>query len=283
MGNSRVDAIGEWSGTQSTILCCCSGCLTAFHINFMALYYQLAVIFDVRVNSMSDTHKYFFQIQLFLCALIRYSHTLAFYAISVCLQYCALLYCLWSSMTWVAHVFSETERKVRANNPEFNSTFQYANNYIRTSKYRFYNFLVLNLYEQFQRIANTYFLILLILQVSRLTFSIHLTATCLPDACICFAVIFVGDTMDIIIDMGHYSRPSSTSACTHCYQRRIRWFCKCISVDFTVLSPQVWSYCISICYIVITTIPNNIYLIHPCMVRFHPVWLHYSNGIKVII
>lgn len=40
-------------------------------------------------------------------------------------------------------------------------------NSIKTSKYNMFTFLPLNLFEQFQRIANTYFLFLLILQVGR--------------------------------------------------------------------------------------------------------------------
>jgi hypothetical protein len=40
------------------------------------------------------------------------------------------------------------------------------NNHIKTSKYTFLTFLPLNLFEQFQRLANFYFLCLLILQVS---------------------------------------------------------------------------------------------------------------------
>lgn len=39
-------------------------------------------------------------------------------------------------------------------------------NAIKTSKYNFFTFLPLNLFEQFQRIANAYFLFLLVLQVS---------------------------------------------------------------------------------------------------------------------
>ena len=66
-------------------------------------------------------------------------------------------------------MFSETERKVRSNDHDYNATFSYANNYIRTSKYTLLSFLPLNLFEQFQRIANTYFLILLILQVRYLS------------------------------------------------------------------------------------------------------------------
>lgn len=38
-------------------------------------------------------------------------------------------------------------------------------NYIMTSKYNIITFLPVNLFEQFQEVANTYFLFLLILQV----------------------------------------------------------------------------------------------------------------------
>ena len=42
----------------------------------------------------------------------------------------------------------------------------FQNNHIKTSKYTLLTFLPLNLFEQFQRLANFYFLCLLILQVS---------------------------------------------------------------------------------------------------------------------
>ncbi|XP_020834479.1 putative phospholipid-transporting ATPase IM isoform X1 [Phascolarctos cinereus] len=59
----------------------------------------------------------------------------------------------------------ETERRVKANDREFNEKFQYANNRIHTSKYNVLTFLPINLFEQFQRVANAYFLFLLILQL----------------------------------------------------------------------------------------------------------------------
>ncbi|XP_054466422.1 probable phospholipid-transporting ATPase IM [Anoplopoma fimbria] len=59
----------------------------------------------------------------------------------------------------------ELERKLRANDREYNLSFIYATNAIKTSKYNPFTFLPLNLFEQFQRIANAYFLFLLVLQV----------------------------------------------------------------------------------------------------------------------
>uniref|UniRef100_A0ACB8EPB0 Phospholipid-transporting ATPase ID n=1 Tax=Sphaerodactylus townsendi TaxID=933632 RepID=A0ACB8EPB0_9SAUR len=57
------------------------------------------------------------------------------------------------------------ERQLRSNNRIFNLQFEYAKNSIKTAKYNVFTFLPLNLFEQFQRIANAYFLFLLILQL----------------------------------------------------------------------------------------------------------------------
>uniref|UniRef100_A0AAY4CX71 Phospholipid-transporting ATPase n=1 Tax=Denticeps clupeoides TaxID=299321 RepID=A0AAY4CX71_9TELE len=59
----------------------------------------------------------------------------------------------------------EEDRHVRANDREFNEKFSYADNRIKTSKYNIFTFLPINLFEQFQRVANAYFLVLLILQL----------------------------------------------------------------------------------------------------------------------
>ncbi|XP_059192884.1 phospholipid-transporting ATPase ID-like [Centropristis striata] len=59
----------------------------------------------------------------------------------------------------------ELERKIRANDRDYNFSFRYATNAIKTSKYNPFTFLPLNLFEQFQRIANAYFMFLLVLQV----------------------------------------------------------------------------------------------------------------------
>lgn len=55
-------------------------------------------------------------------------------------------------------------RRIKANDNLYNSQFNYADNYIKTSKYSLLTFLPFNLFEQFRRLANSYFLCLLILQ-----------------------------------------------------------------------------------------------------------------------
>ncbi|XP_044736525.1 probable phospholipid-transporting ATPase IM isoform X3 [Chrysoperla carnea] len=74
----------------------------------------------------------------------------------------------------------ETERRIRANDKEYNSQFRYANNYIKTSKYSILTFLPLNLFEQFQRLANFYFLCLLILQLIPAISSLTPVTTAIP-------------------------------------------------------------------------------------------------------
>ncbi|CAG9533965.1 unnamed protein product [Cercopithifilaria johnstoni] len=72
------------------------------------------------------------------------------------------------------------ERILRANDREFNEQFKYADNYIRTSKYNLITFVPLNLLEQFQRLANFYFLILMILQLIPSISSIAWYSTAIP-------------------------------------------------------------------------------------------------------
>ncbi|KAK3098825.1 hypothetical protein FSP39_023456 [Pinctada imbricata] len=72
---------------------------------------------------------------------------------------------MFSSVTLPSSEAQEIERHIKANDPNYNLQFQYANNYICTYKYTILTFLPKNLFEQFQRIANGYFLILLILQL----------------------------------------------------------------------------------------------------------------------
>lgn len=74
----------------------------------------------------------------------------------------------------------QNERRIRANDREYNTQFKYANNYIKTSKYSILTFLPLNLLEQFQRLANFYFLCLLILQLIPAISSLTPVTTAIP-------------------------------------------------------------------------------------------------------
>ncbi|XP_043218324.1 phospholipid-transporting ATPase ID-like isoform X2 [Amphibalanus amphitrite] len=74
----------------------------------------------------------------------------------------------------------ETERRIRANDLEYNSQFQYANNFIKTYKYTVLTFWPLNLFEQFQRLANFYFACLLVLQLIGPISSLTPITTLLP-------------------------------------------------------------------------------------------------------
>ncbi|KAI5696260.1 hypothetical protein M8J75_010504 [Diaphorina citri] len=71
-------------------------------------------------------------------------------------------------------------RTIRANNRQFNAQFNYANNYIKTSKYTLLTFLPLNLLEQFQRLANFYFLCLMLLQMISVISSLTPITTIIP-------------------------------------------------------------------------------------------------------
>ncbi|KAH8268546.1 hypothetical protein KR026_008519 [Drosophila bipectinata] len=99
-----------------------------------------------------------------------------------------------------SYYFSDNERRIRANDKEFNSQFKYhvrptrhkkilhiflmtsifQNNYIKTSKYSIFTFLPFNLLEQFQRLANFYFLCLLVLQLIPAISSLTPVTTAIP-------------------------------------------------------------------------------------------------------
>ncbi|KAI8128149.1 Phospholipid-transporting ATPase ID [Lucilia cuprina] len=79
-----------------------------------------------------------------------------------------------------SYYFSENERRIRANDREFNAQFKYADNYIKTSKYSLMTFLPFNLLEQFQRLANFYFLCLLVLQLIPAISSLTPVTTAIP-------------------------------------------------------------------------------------------------------
>ncbi|XP_024905477.1 phospholipid-transporting ATPase FetA [Pteropus alecto] len=87
------------------------------------------------------------------------------------------------------------ERYLQANNKEFNTLFGYPNNTIKTSKYSVFNFLPMNLFEQFQRLANAYFLILLILQLIPQISSLPWHTTVIP-LMVMLSITAVKDAID---------------------------------------------------------------------------------------
>ncbi|XP_039074863.1 phospholipid-transporting ATPase ID isoform X3 [Hyaena hyaena] len=89
----------------------------------------------------------------------------------------------------------EEERRARANDREYNEKFQYASNCIKTSKYNILTFLPVNLFEQFQEVANTYFLFLLILQLIPQVSSLSWFTTIVPLVLV-LAVTAVKDATD---------------------------------------------------------------------------------------
>ncbi|KAM4532174.1 phospholipid-transporting ATPase ID-like [Fundulus diaphanus] len=91
----------------------------------------------------------------------------------------------------------EEERLLRANDRAFNLSQQYAKNGIKTSKYNVFSFLPLNLFEQFSRLANAYFLFLLILQLIPQISSVPWFTTAVP-LTIVLSVTAVKDANDDI-------------------------------------------------------------------------------------
>uniref|UniRef100_A0A8C1TRD4 Phospholipid-transporting ATPase n=1 Tax=Cyprinus carpio TaxID=7962 RepID=A0A8C1TRD4_CYPCA len=87
---------------------------------------------------------------------------------------------------------------IRANDREYNLSFKYATNSIKTSKYNPFTFLPLNLFEQFQRIANAYFLFLLILQVIPAISSLSWFTTVVPLVLV-LSVTAAKDAIDDIV------------------------------------------------------------------------------------
>ncbi|KAG9511169.1 putative phospholipid-transporting ATPase IM [Fragariocoptes setiger] len=90
-----------------------------------------------------------------------------------------------------------TRSKIKANDYASNSQFAYADNYIKTSKYTLLTFLPYNLFEQFRRLANTYFLCLLILQLIPQISSLTPVTTAVP-LIVVLAITAIKDAHDDI-------------------------------------------------------------------------------------
>ncbi|GCC30672.1 phospholipid-transporting ATPase ID [Chiloscyllium punctatum] len=94
----------------------------------------------------------------------------------------------------------EEERYLKANDRNFNTKFHYVNNRIKTSKYNIFTFLPINLFEQFQRIANAYFLFLLVLQFIPQISSLSWYTTVVP----LMLVLLITAVKDAIDDYHRY-------------------------------------------------------------------------------
>lgn len=102
----------------------------------------------------------------------------------------------------------EIERTIYANDSERNASFNYANNYVTTSKYTWYSFLPKNLFEQFQRLANFYFLCLAILQFMPVISSLTPATTVLP----LIFVLLVSGLKEIVDDYYRHKFDNTVNA-----------------------------------------------------------------------
>jgi len=94
-----------------------------------------------------------------------------------------------------------SDRTVHANDAEVNKTFKYVKNCIKTSKYNVITFLPMNLFEQFQRAANLYFLLqIIIMSIPQIT-SLNPSSTAVPLTLVILATM-VKDGWD---DYGRHS------------------------------------------------------------------------------
>uniref|UniRef100_A0A8C4F6F4 Phospholipid-transporting ATPase n=1 Tax=Dicentrarchus labrax TaxID=13489 RepID=A0A8C4F6F4_DICLA len=130
---------------------------------------------------------------------------------------------------------------VRANDRDYNEKFQYAvsvhSNCIMTSKYNIITFLPVNLFEQFQEVANTYFLFLLILQLIPQISSLSWFTTIVPLALV-LSITAVKDATD------DYFRHKSDNQVNNRQSQvliRVQWmltlsFCIYFQADLLLLS-----------------------------------------------
>jgi len=97
----------------------------------------------------------------------------------------------------MTRISPELQRDIIANNQQYNKVFNYANNYIKTSKYTLLTFIPFNLFEQFQRAANFYFICLFVLQTIPPISSLTPVTTAVP----LFVVLTVTALKDFYDDL----------------------------------------------------------------------------------
>ncbi|CAF1217869.1 unnamed protein product [Adineta steineri] len=94
----------------------------------------------------------------------------------------------------------EESRKIRANDPESNALNNFAGNEVSTARYNLATFLPKNLFEQFHRLANAYFLFLVCLQLIPQISSLPPYTTIVP---LCFVLILTA-IKDAVDDFGRH-------------------------------------------------------------------------------
>ncbi|CAF1038282.1 unnamed protein product, partial [Brachionus calyciflorus] len=109
----------------------------------------------------------------------------------------------------------EDRRRIKANDHEYNAKFNYTNNAVSTSKYNIITFLPKNLFEQFQRLANAYFLVLLILQLIPQISSLNPITTILPLSC----VLILKALKDLIDDIARHRNDNLVNSRPTCVLR----------------------------------------------------------------
>uniref|UniRef100_A0A671X7B9 Phospholipid-transporting ATPase n=1 Tax=Sparus aurata TaxID=8175 RepID=A0A671X7B9_SPAAU len=118
-------------------------------------------------------------------------------------------------------------------NPLYFSLFSFPlqlfqTNAIKTSKYNPFTFLPLNLFEQFQRIANAYFLFLLVLQVIPQISSLSWFTTVVPLVLVLTVTALKDATDDIVSTLENISNPNFT--------HENKWYKTCFNGLFVILS-----------------------------------------------
>ncbi|KAG6939693.1 putative ATPase phospholipid transporting 8B4 (putative), partial [Chelydra serpentina] len=92
----------------------------------------------------------------------------------------------------------------------------FQNNRIKTSKYNILTFLPVNLFEQFQRVANAYFLFLLILQLIPEISSLSWFTTIVP-LMVVFTITAVKDATDDCVSICSKLPLQSLQQSMYCY------------------------------------------------------------------
>ncbi|XP_063085017.1 phospholipid-transporting ATPase IK isoform X3 [Cavia porcellus] len=122
--------------------------------------------------------------------------------------------------------------EVRANNAAFHEQFlekgflcwrrrKYQTNRIHTAKYNVFSFLPLNLYEQFHRVSNLYFLLIVILQTIPEIATLPWISILLPLLCL----LFIRATRDLMDDIGRHRSDNviNNRPCQKLIRKSFKW------------------------------------------------------------